>query len=69
MPDYCDQSAAAADVYYQVALQNARTTQCNDIEYLYCADCGDEITRARREIVPGCRLCVACQELKEKQGG
>ncbi|MDH3374671.1 MAG: DksA/TraR family C4-type zinc finger protein [Gammaproteobacteria bacterium] len=27
----------------------------------HCEDCGKEIPPARREAVPGVRLCVACQ--------
>ena len=35
----------------------------------YCAECGAEIPRARREAVPGVRLCVDCQERSDRQGG
>jgi len=69
MSDYCDQSAAAGDMLYKVALKNARTTMCDDIEYLYCADCGEEIPRARREAVHGCSTCVQCQAIRERNGG
>ncbi|MFP4588064.1 MAG: TraR/DksA C4-type zinc finger protein [Desulfohalobiaceae bacterium] len=29
---------------------------------LECQVCGQDIPQARREAVPGCRLCVRCQE-------
>jgi len=31
-----------------------------------CAECGDEIPAARREAVPGVRLCLACQAERDK---
>ena len=33
----------------------------------HCADCGAEIPPARREAVPGVRLCVACQEAEDRE--
>ena len=30
-----------------------------------CAWCGNEIPEARRKALPGCVLCVECQEAKE----
>jgi phage/conjugal plasmid C-4 type zinc finger TraR family protein len=33
----------------------------------HCADCGAEIPQARREAVPGVRLCVACQEAEDRE--
>jgi phage/conjugal plasmid C-4 type zinc finger TraR family protein len=32
----------------------------------HCADCGAEIPEARREAIPGVRLCVACQESHDR---
>lgn len=31
-----------------------------------CADCGAKIPEARREAIPGVRLCVACQEVHDQ---
>jgi phage/conjugal plasmid C-4 type zinc finger TraR family protein len=31
-----------------------------------CAECGARIPEARREAIPGVRLCVACQETHDK---
>lgn len=31
-----------------------------------CEDCGRAIPLARREAVPGCRLCVQCQAFAER---
>ena len=32
-----------------------------------CEECGDEIPLARRQAVPGCQLCVFCQEKYERR--
>ena len=33
----------------------------------HCANCGAAIPDARREAMPGVRLCVPCQESEDKQ--
>jgi len=33
----------------------------------HCEDCGNEIPEARREAIPGVRLCIACQEALDKK--
>lgn len=32
-----------------------------------CDECGKRIPEARREAVPGVRLCVACQEIIDRE--
>ena len=32
-----------------------------------CDECGKVIPEARRQAIPGVRLCVACQELEDQQ--
>lgn len=32
----------------------------------YCEECGEEIPLARREALPGVRLCIRCQEEADK---
>jgi phage/conjugal plasmid C-4 type zinc finger TraR family protein len=32
-----------------------------------CAECGARIPEARREAIPGVRLCVACQEAADQK--
>jgi phage/conjugal plasmid C-4 type zinc finger TraR family protein len=32
-----------------------------------CAECGAKIPEARREAIPGVRLCLACQEKKDRE--
>jgi phage/conjugal plasmid C-4 type zinc finger TraR family protein len=33
----------------------------------HCLKCGEQIPEKRRQILKGCRLCVDCQEIKEKR--
>ena len=33
----------------------------------HCETCGNEIPEARRNAVPGVRLCVACQEADDRE--
>ena len=33
----------------------------------HCEECDEEIPEARREAVPGVRLCVACQSEQDKE--
>lgn len=32
----------------------------------HCGECGAEIPQARRDAVPGVRLCVACQDARDR---
>lgn len=31
-----------------------------------CAECGEDIPEARQKAIPGCMLCIHCQELEER---
>jgi phage/conjugal plasmid C-4 type zinc finger TraR family protein len=33
----------------------------------HCAECGAEIPQARRDAVPGVRLCLACQDAHDRE--
>ena len=32
----------------------------------HCAECGNDIPEARRNAIPGVRLCLACQEAHDR---
>ena len=32
----------------------------------HCAECGAEIPQARRDAVPGVRLCLTCQDARDR---
>ena len=34
---------------------------------LECAECGEEIPQARREALPGVKLCIECQTGRDKR--
>lgn len=34
-----------------------------------CEECGEDIPRARREALPGVRLCLACQSERDREDG
>ena len=33
----------------------------------HCAECGSEIPQARRDAVPGVRLCISCQDSHDRE--
>jgi phage/conjugal plasmid C-4 type zinc finger TraR family protein len=33
----------------------------------HCAECGNEIPEARRQAIPGVRLCLPCQEAADRE--
>ncbi|MCA1772037.1 MAG: DksA/TraR family C4-type zinc finger protein [Halomonas sp.] len=50
------------------AVQRARHQLPSGESLENCEECGDLIPEARRQAIPGVRLCVACQsELDKKQ--
>ena len=51
------------------ALQRARQNLPKGESLEECEECGDEIPRARREALPGVRLCVACQSKHDSKQG
>lgn len=54
------------DASVEDAVEIARSRLPKGESLLHCEECGQEIPEARREAVPGVRLCIACQsELDE----
>lgn len=50
------------------AVKLARSRLAVGKSLAHCEECGDEIPEARRQAIPGVRLCVTCQsELDELQ--
>lgn len=49
------------------ALQEVRSQLPEGESQTHCAECGEEIPQARREALPGVRLCVACQEERDQE--
>ncbi|MFY0989884.1 DksA/TraR family C4-type zinc finger protein [Halomonas sp. C05BenzN] len=49
------------------ALKRARSELPRGESRRHCEECGDEIPRARREALPGVRLCIVCQNECDKR--
>lgn len=50
-------------------VQRARSQLGNGESAVYCDECDQAIPEARRQAIPGVRLCIACQSTLEKQEG
>jgi len=54
------------DASVEDAVDRARKQLPSGAGLRECAECGTEIPAARRAALPGVRLCVACQEERDK---
>lgn len=50
------------------AIQQARSKLPKGEGLTHCEECDKPIPQARREAVPGVRLCVKCQEVIDQEG-
>ncbi len=55
------------DASVEDAVRHARSQIPSGKGLTHCEDCETEIPQARREAVPGVRLCVRCQEQLDKE--
>ncbi len=61
MPDFADNAQAMSDQFLRFSIDKAKSAASQSLSAFFCEDCGSEIPPARREAVPGCVRCVACQ--------
>jgi phage/conjugal plasmid C-4 type zinc finger TraR family protein len=54
------------DATVEDGIKRARSELPRGDSLTHCEECGCEIPDARREAVPGVRLCVACQSEHDK---
>ncbi len=54
------------DATVKDAVERAKSQLPTGPGLLHCAACGEEIPEARRNAMPGVRLCIACQEASDK---
>ena len=54
------------DATVKDAVDRAKSLLPTGPSLMHCADCGNEIPEARRVAIPGVRLCIACQEIQDK---
>lgn len=55
------------DATIEDALQRARSQLPKGESLSHCEECGNQIPQARREALPGVRLCVKCQQLHDEE--
>ncbi len=55
------------DASVEDAVEKARNRLPKGESLTHCEDCEVEIPEARREAVPGVRLCINCQEASDQQ--
>ena len=55
------------DATVKDAIQRAKSQLPTGPSLEACADCGAAIPEARRAAIPGVRLCLPCQEEKDKE--
>ena len=55
------------DATVEDSVQRVRSRVPRGESLTHCAECGDDIPEARREAVPGVRLCVRCQSEKDAE--
>ena len=77
--DAIDSSVGEQDRDFHLLLQDIHRNKLEQIEdalkriekqdYGYCEDCGDEISKKRLLLVPFARLCVVCQQARERSTG
>ncbi|WP_110068807.1 DksA/TraR family C4-type zinc finger protein [Halomonas sp. A11-A] len=57
------------DASVEDAIEQARSRLPRGESLSHCEECGEAIPQARREAIPGVRLCVACQTERDKRQG
>ena len=68
MADDADLAQARAELEEQLLLAAFRAAAPARQTGRACVACGDEIPAPRRAAMPGCRLCLCCQNQQERIG-
>jgi len=55
------------DTTVEDGIKRARNELPRGESLTHCEECGNEIPAARREAVPGVRLCLACQAERDRE--
>ncbi len=55
------------DATIKDGVERAKSRLARGPSLTHCEECGAEIPAARREAVPGVRLCVACQDAADRE--
>jgi phage/conjugal plasmid C-4 type zinc finger TraR family protein len=57
------------DATVKDAVERARSQLPQGPGLTHCAECGETIAEARRQAMPGVRLCLACQDAADADAG
>ncbi|HEX3848375.1 MAG TPA: DksA/TraR family C4-type zinc finger protein [Steroidobacteraceae bacterium] len=57
------------DATVKDAIKRARSQLPQGPSLTHCEECGDAIPEARRAATPGVRLCVPCQDVRDRESG
>jgi phage/conjugal plasmid C-4 type zinc finger TraR family protein len=57
------------DATVKDAIRRAQSRMPHGPGSTHCAECGAEIPQARRDALPGARLCISCQEIQDRDNG
>jgi phage/conjugal plasmid C-4 type zinc finger TraR family protein len=57
------------DATVKDAVERARSQLPQGPGLTHCAECGESIAEARRQAMPGVRLCLACQDAADTDAG
>ena len=55
------------DATVKDAVERAKSRLPSGPSLTHCEECAAEIPQARREAVPGVRLCIKCQEAQDRE--
>ncbi|KAI5914586.1 TraR/DksA family transcriptional regulator [Thauera sp. 2A1] len=69
MTDIFDRAQDLDATMREAAIAEQRARVGHGPALTHCEDCGDEIPAARRAAVAGCRTCIHCQALREREAG
>lgn len=72
MTDIYDRASEVEERFREAALeeqQHRAKLAWNHVSATHCEadDCGVPIPEARREVLPGVKFCIDCQQLKERR--
>lgn len=70
MTDAIDVANTLAELERSTAILAITSRPKDQPSLTHCRlECGEQIPDARRQAVPGCELCITCQEWTERGGG
>lgn len=66
MAELIDEANERAEFNISIAIANARINH-DAVSATHCKACGEPIPEKRRVAVPGCTMCIECQNFTDKR--